>query len=99
MVVLVFGGASAPRPWTAYTARAADGSASPAKSLRKDPSLSQKNPLALTIPALAGGFGNFAASAPKSSPASGARAATYTSAETFGSLPASLMIVPAKEWP
>src|SRR5258708_7878275 len=99
VVVLVFGSASAPRPWTAYSARAREGSTSPAKSLRKASSLSPKKPSFLITPALAGGFGNFAASAAKSSPASGARAATYTSAETLGSLPSSLMIVPANEWP
>src|SRR6266403_5245452 len=42
--------------------------------------------------------GNFPDSATKSSPASGARAATYTSAETFGSVPVSLMTVPPHEW-
>src|SRR6202041_163166 len=98
-VVLVLGSASAPLPCTAYSTCARDGSISPAKSLRKASSPSQKKPSFLTTPALAGGFGNVAASAPKSSPASGARAATYTSAETLGSLPASLIIVPAKECP
>src|SRR5258708_2392423 len=99
VVVFVVGSASAPRPCTAYSARARDGATSPAKSPRKASSPSQKKPSFLITPALAGGFGNFAASAPKSSPASGARAATYTSAETLGSLPASLIIVPAKEGP
>src|SRR5258705_9533513 len=84
---------------TAYSTRDVAGATPFAKSLKNAASLSCANPSVVTTPALAGGDGNVLARATKSSPASGARAATYTSAETLGSSPASLTMVPDHECP